>query len=359
MAYSGTPQNRLNIPTTPTYKMPTGNTNPAVPMAQRRTYADNPWDDPYVDFNKNAAGQAGAWNDKALAYDPMKAGGILSSPDAFKAGFDFNFPDINDRRTTADISKWGSVLDSSNAIQSAIDRIGNAGITRAGYGGVAGAEDPGAGMRRTAIQTAAGGYQDNVKTAMDYMQKKSAFNQQSAGMYLDAIAKAYGITTEMAAKMMGLNLEGIGRSDASRSDYMRSLSGEEGQNVGDYNRWQEGDAERNWAIKQRNQGAADQQFQRDQTAANLQGFKDTTSQLGKPSSSSGNQMDPAQQALMEYYGVKTGAWGKPNWESFKLTGGGGGGGKSGAKTTPELLNFGKAGYMSGYNDSDGAIWGVG
>jgi hypothetical protein len=277
MAYSGIPQNKLNIPTTPTYKMPTGNTNPAVPMAQRRTYADNPWDDPYAKFNANAAGQAGVWNEKALAYDPMKAGGILSSPEAFKAGFDFNFPDINDRRTTADISKWGSVLDSSNAIQSAIDRIGNAGITRAGYGGVAGAEDAGAGLRRDAIQTAAGGYQDNVKQAMDYMQKRAGFNQQSAGMYLDAIAKAYGITTEMAAKMMGLNLEGIGRSDASRSQYLASLSGEEGANVGDYNRWQEGDADRVWAIKQRNQGASDAQLTRDQAASGRSNLEDSVS----------------------------------------------------------------------------------
>jgi hypothetical protein len=85
-------------------------------------------------------------------------------------------------------------------------------------------------------------------------------------MYLDAISKAYGITTEMAAKMMGMNLEGLSKSDAGRTDYLRSLSGEEGQNVGDYNRWQESDAQRNWDIKQRNQSANDAQLARDKAA---------------------------------------------------------------------------------------------
>ena len=250
----------------PTYNMPSGNTNPAVPMAQRSTYADHPWVDPYAKFNANAASQAGNWSAQAASENPMAAGGALSSPEAFKSTFNFNYPDINNPNTASDISKWGNVLSSSNAIQAAIDKMGNSGITRAGYGGVAGAVDPGSDMRRQAIQTAASQYQGNVSQAMDYMQKRAGFNQQSAGMYLDAISKAYGITTEMAAKMMGLNLQGIGQSDASHNQYISGLAGEEGANVGDYNRWQEGDAQRQWDIKQRNQGANDAEFKRDQAA---------------------------------------------------------------------------------------------
>lgn len=259
--------------------MPSGNTNPAIPQAQRsQFFTDNPWSDPYAEFNAGAANKSNTLFNRAMATDPTRD--ILSDPSKYTSAFNLNYPDVNNPGTIASLGKWSSVLGggAETAIEAMLPKLFAAQTagSRGGYR-TAGGIDPTAQLQQQAIRETAGGYTDNVKQGMEWLKNLAAYNQGNAGQYLDAISKAYAAMLGGAQGFSGQNLQGITASDASKSKYRSEAYGAYDQDVSDYNRWNEGDAQRNWDIKQRNQGANDAQLKKDQAAGALDQLKSAVS----------------------------------------------------------------------------------
>ena len=213
------------VPNVPNYWAPSGQK-----LAKTSDFwADNPYQDPYSDFDKQASGYAKSAFDSANTADPL-AGGW----DAALTRMGSGYPNINDPATkTALKSYMDNMAGGRNKILAgAASNMANAsiGATRGGYG-TAGGASPEAAAYQSALTTAAGQYGNDFKTSMDYLYKNANLDMQTKQALIQLIGQKYGFSKEM----MDEQLRGLQGGQQGLQNWLTQAYGAYSGDVNSYN----------------------------------------------------------------------------------------------------------------------------
>ena len=244
------------VPQVPNYWAPNGQKL----QNQSDFWADNPYNDPYSDFEKQTGGYAKSALDSANAADPLAGGGGWN---AALSRMGSGYPDMNDPATKSALKSYMDNVagDRNRMLAGAATNLANASVasTRGGYG-VAGGTSPEAAAYKTAMDTASSQYGTDFKTAMDYLYKNANLDMQTKQALMQLIAAKYGFGKDMT----GMQLQGLQSGQKGLEDWLKEAYGAYSGDVNRYNKNVMGEPDlrvhlRDLAHTQSRQSAADYQ----------------------------------------------------------------------------------------------------
>jgi len=220
--------------------MPYGYTKPlqagdyrGVPYGQKSSlFAANPYQNQYAGFARQAQNYGQRFLDRRLANDPLGAGGMLSSPEAFRSAFGFSDGYVSPNNPN--LSRWMENLQGGQQalLRQGVNRMANAGIasTRGGMG-VMGGVDPRSQMAQQAMATLAGRYSDDFSKAVEWERQRALLSNQAADAMLRAYGDIYRTDVNAGLGLFGQQLEATRSGAQDLMQYLQMLNQAYGQDI--------------------------------------------------------------------------------------------------------------------------------
>ena len=136
------------------------------------------------------------------------------------------YPSITNPNTTKQLGMWNQYQNANimNPLQKNLQSIAGAGVAagRGGFGVAGGNYNPEGGLQKQAISQVAGGAQQNLTNAMDWMFKAAGGNAQLLQAYMSAYGQMFGNEANMAQGYSGQQRAGLEDVQAAQQNWRTS-----------------------------------------------------------------------------------------------------------------------------------------